>query len=358
MKNTALQNVMLIAIDDANEGITISDARLPDNPLIFVNKGFCSMTGYNADEVMGKNCRFLQGKEINQESVRRVKKSIQNKDSIIEEIINFKKDGTIFWNRLSITPIFDDSGILSHFIGVQEDITAKKEKESLQHKMDDQILVNKTTLIAEEKQKKEIGVELHDNVNQILAALKLYLAMALRDEFVRTEMLEKSEEMLNMAMDEIRKLSKSLVGPNIKQETLEQAVSELINYTQIGVSFIIKLVFDEDIEQNLSQSMKLTLYRIIQEQLNNIGKYANPHIVKIEFTKSDDMIHLSVKDDGIGFNNNSTRHGIGLKNMKHRSEMENGHFTILTSLGSGCEIKVDLPYERIRSPFVLEEMYI
>lgn len=344
MITNPIQNINFSSFENSREGISISNPRIVDNPLIYVNKGFCLMTGYEKEEVIGKNCRFLQGTKMNQVSIKKLSLAISNNESTKQEILNFKKDGTPFWNSLSLTPIFDESNTLSYILGIQEDITARKEKEVLQRKIYDKILISKTTLIAEEKQRNRLGEELHDNVNQILATLKLYLAMALKEKNQRMQMLQKSEDILIMAMDEIRKLSKVLVASSKRQSTLHLAVSKLINSIQIAVPFIIEFQYDEDIEKNLSENMWLTFYRIIQEQLNNTIKYAKPNIVKIKFSMDSEMIHLSIKDDGVGFNKNIISTGIGLKNMKHRVELENGNFTFETSIGNGCEINIDLPY--------------
>jgi len=117
------------ALDAAAEGITIADARLPDQPLIYVNKGFERLTGYPADGVLGRNCRFLQGDSSDPSTVSDIRHAIQEGRECVVELLNYRKDGTPFWNRLSITPVTDDSGEVTHFIGVQSDVTARKNAE-------------------------------------------------------------------------------------------------------------------------------------------------------------------------------------------------------------------------------------
>ena len=105
METTHIEQIMLFALENVKEGITITNPRLKYNPLIYVNKGFCLITGYEKEEVVGKNCRFLQGSETEQEAVKKISAAIANEESVQQEILNFKKDGTRFWNRVSITPI-------------------------------------------------------------------------------------------------------------------------------------------------------------------------------------------------------------------------------------------------------------
>jgi PAS domain S-box-containing protein len=113
------------ALAASAEGITIADARLPGNPLIYVNAGFEKLTGYAASDVLGLNCQFLQGPSTEPASVEALRQAIHEKRDITMQLLNYRKDGTPFWNRLSITPVRDASGAVTHFIGVQSDVTAE-----------------------------------------------------------------------------------------------------------------------------------------------------------------------------------------------------------------------------------------
>jgi sigma-B regulation protein RsbU (phosphoserine phosphatase) len=115
------------AIDATAEGITISDALQPDNPVIFANKGFERLTGYAAHEIVGKNCRFLQGPQSDLYTVREIRQAIEQGVECTVELLNYRQDGTPFWNRLSITPLRDGSGRITHFAGIQSDITELRE---------------------------------------------------------------------------------------------------------------------------------------------------------------------------------------------------------------------------------------
>ena len=117
------------ALDVAAEGVAIADARFPDRPLIYVNKGFERMTGYAVAEVLGRNCRFLQGPETGAEAIAEIRAALAECRECLVEILNYRKDGSTFWNRLSITPVRDPSGEVTHFIGIQSDVTARREAE-------------------------------------------------------------------------------------------------------------------------------------------------------------------------------------------------------------------------------------
>ena len=111
------------------EGVTISNPALPDNPLIYVNEGFERLTGYSAAEVIGRNCRFLQGPDTHPDAMEEIRAALRNDRPCTVQILNYRKDGTPFWNRLSITPVRDSEGRVTHHIGIQSDVTVQKNTE-------------------------------------------------------------------------------------------------------------------------------------------------------------------------------------------------------------------------------------
>ncbi|MCE4226595.1 PAS domain-containing protein [Methylobacterium sp. C25] len=106
----------------------ITDPNQPDNPIIFVNDAFCKLTGYERSEIFGQNCRFLQGNETDPDDVSKVRDAIERRVSIEIDLQNHKKNGEIFWNRLLVSPVFDDDGELTYFFASQFDVTLEKER--------------------------------------------------------------------------------------------------------------------------------------------------------------------------------------------------------------------------------------
>ena len=111
------------------EGFTVADARKPDMPLIFANEAFYKITGYTEEEVLGRNCRFLQGAGTNPKDLQTIKESLQAKQKCVVELRNYTKAGKEFWNRLTIIPLVDRNGELTYAVGLQADITEAKEAE-------------------------------------------------------------------------------------------------------------------------------------------------------------------------------------------------------------------------------------
>jgi PAS domain S-box-containing protein len=113
------------AVVAAGLSFTISDPRLPDNPLVFVNPAFERTTGYLREEVQGKNCRFLQGPDTDPAAVQAVRDALAAREHRTITLLNYRKDGSAFWNELAISPVFDATGALTHFVGIQSDVTTR-----------------------------------------------------------------------------------------------------------------------------------------------------------------------------------------------------------------------------------------
>ena len=127
------------AMDAAAIGLCLTDPNQPDNPLVYVNEGYQEMTGYDADEVLGKNPRHLQGPETEPEPNERMREAVANTEPCAVEITNYRKDGTPFVNHVEITPIFDDEDDLVHFLGSQADVTERHERERLLERQNERL---------------------------------------------------------------------------------------------------------------------------------------------------------------------------------------------------------------------------
>ena len=116
-------------MESAQNGIAITDALQTDNPIIYVNKAFEKMTGYSKMDILGKNCRFLQANDNDQEGAHNIRNAIKNDTGCKVQLRNYKKDGTLFWNEVSINPVTDETGLTTHYVGIQNDITERKTAE-------------------------------------------------------------------------------------------------------------------------------------------------------------------------------------------------------------------------------------
>lgn len=113
----------LDTFEAGNHSLTVSDARAPDMPLVYVSPGFTAFCGYQREEVLGRNCRFLQGQMSNQPGVVAMRQAIRSQSECIVDLINFRRDGSRLHNRLSLHPIFDAAGKLTYYLGIQSDLS-------------------------------------------------------------------------------------------------------------------------------------------------------------------------------------------------------------------------------------------
>ncbi|MCS2609469.1 PAS domain-containing protein [Halomonas dongshanensis] len=129
MKRSPLINPELLEriIDASEDGIVVAEQEGDENILIYVNKGFERLTGYSADEILYRDCRFLQNDDRDQEALDVIRDALKNLRPCREVLRNYRKDGSMFWNELSMTPVFDEEENLMYFIGVQKDVTARIE---------------------------------------------------------------------------------------------------------------------------------------------------------------------------------------------------------------------------------------
>jgi PAS domain S-box-containing protein len=122
-----IPQVLSTILDSTNNGITLADPDLEDMPIVYANKAFETMTGYAQDEIIGRNCRFLQGKDRGQDARLQLRKAIEKCLSVEVDIRNYKKNGEMFYNHLVLTPLFDEKNQLLYYLGVQHDITKQVE---------------------------------------------------------------------------------------------------------------------------------------------------------------------------------------------------------------------------------------
>ncbi len=126
-----IPQVLSKILDSCINGVTLADPDQEDLPLVYANKAFEKITGYSQEETLGRNCRFLQGTDHDQEAVAQLKAAIKNKEPVEVTLKNYKKNGELFYNHLMMTPLFDSKGNLLYFLGVQYDATeqVKADKE-------------------------------------------------------------------------------------------------------------------------------------------------------------------------------------------------------------------------------------
>ncbi len=256
-----------------------------------------------------------------------------------------KKNGDIIFVEVTFYPISYFGKTASQ--AQMQDVT---ERMDLQKKLDEQRIsqqkqITAAVLEAQEREREYIGEELHDNINQMLASSKLYLEHAKTHPETKNEMIDRSRDVVTMAIEEIRKLSKKLIVSEIKQseesglkELLQDMIANILSVTKINISLKTE-GFDE---KGLADAFKITLYRIVQEQLTNILKHAEAESVIINLQRKDGVVNLEVSDNGKGFDPSKKRKGVGITNMTSRVSLYDGEVKIHSAPGKGCTVKISL----------------
>lgn len=309
------------------------------------NDAFAKMYGFRkAEEIIGIPLNKILPPE-NPNNMGYITRFFTNGLKITEEIsYEINKDGNevVFVNNM--IGIIEGEYIHRAW-GTQRDITEQVKLEN-RLKEERQLRQQQTAeaiITGQEKERQQIGEELHDNINQILATTKLYLECMLAEGRIRNNMLQESKLLIDKAMAEIRNLSQSLLPPSLGEIGLLQAIDDLANSIRKLSKINISIVHTNCDEYLLTDKLKLTLFRITQEQMNNIIKHAAADKVYISLEQNEEEIVLVIKDDGNGFDPTSKRNGVGIRNIISRAELSKGTVNIQSQPGEGCELTVRFP---------------
>ena len=314
---------------------------LDDLRIAEVNESAVALYGYSKEEFKQKTVLDIRPEKEHDKFMKLVE--------VAKEVDNYKK--TRVWKHITKKGQVIFMEISSHnvqyngkkmVLAIGNNVTEKiqlenslNEERQLRHKQ-----ITDAVITGQERERSELGEELHDNINQILASTRLYIECAIADDKIRKDLLEKGRVLLDSAMAEIRKLSKTLLPPSLGDVSLLQALNDLTRDMVIANKLEINKDWDGFNETGLSQKLKVTIFRIVQEQLNNINKHARAKTVNILLTKTNDIVMLSIQDDGVGFNTTAKRNGVGLRNITSRAEVNNGCVKIESQPGEGCELIV------------------
>lgn len=318
---------------------TIWDWDIVNNRMLY-NPGITTMFGYHLTEVTEV---YKWWKEhIHPEDLEFVTNSYIGVAKTVTPTIQLEyrfrcNDGSYKYVYDRAFVMYDKHGRTVRMIGAMQDITATKEEE----KRRAQAIID-----AQEQERRYLGGELHDNVNQLLAGSLLSLGMMKQYIAAPEKMLEFSKltkKHITNALAEIRKLSHHLAPAAFDDSNLKDNFESLLNSINVNNQFQIHLQFDDTINTLQDEAIQLSLYRIVQEQMKNIINYAGAKRIEITVVRAGHTVTMRIFDDGQGFDPQKIKRGIGLSNMKRRVDVLGGRFVLNTKPGNGCEIVVVIP---------------
>ena len=312
---------------------------------IFRNDTLMEMIGYQLDNSKGLSwwLRRIHPDDRNR-LADKIKEATDNLQQSWHDEYRFKCADGSYKHVEDKGFVVYENGLPVKMIGSLQDVSMLKELENelADVRLQRQKEISETVIRVQEKERTRIGHELHDNVNQILSTVKLFFDGIKPSGSEQKQLKEKSIEYLLLAIEEIRKLSKELVTPQLKKETLAENINAIV--TDIQLTGALKISFVHNIhDELLSPGKKITLYRIVQEQLKNIIKHSQATTAKICIQFKDEYVSLEIKDNGKGFDPHQTRQGIGLANIHERTQFYNGAVDIQASVGKGCILNVRIP---------------
>lgn len=312
---------------------------------IFRNEKLMDMIGYTVEDTKGLAWWIRRIHPEDRERVNdKIKKTTDHNEISWEDEYRFKCADGSYKNIHDRGFIIYESGLPVKMIGSLQDVTPLKElKDQLEEeRLARQREISETMIRVQEKERRRIGNELHDNVNQILTTTRLFVDMITPANKDEQDIKKKSIEYLLTAIEEIRKLSRELAVPEMKDKSLVEAISKLAK--DINTSSTIKIKFIHNNESDLlSPGKKITLYRILQEQIKNILKYSKATEVNVYLDCKSEQAQLIIRDNGIGFDAKQTKTGVGLASIHDRTNFYNGTVNLDTAPGHGCTLTVKLP---------------
>lgn len=309
-----------------------------------VNKSALKLYGYSEEEFFNIKLSDIE----TEEDIAGLQKAIKGEEADKRVTRHYKKSKEIIEVETYSTPIAIQNKILRSVIVI--DITERKKAEAalklmtqkIQHqKIQEQKKITRAILGAQETERNYIGRELHDNITQILAGTKMYLGIAGSKNAAVKEANKYPRELIDSAIEELRLLSSKMVTPH-GDINLQELVEVLLGRLQQATTIKTELVYNVA-QVTFANDLTLNIYRIIQEQLNNITKYAEAKNVRISITAANHDIAITVTDDGKGFDVKKKRTGIGISNMINRVESFNGKAVIKSAAGKGSKIEIHIP---------------
>lgn len=208
-----------------------------------------------------------------------------------------------------------------------------------------QNLITKAIIKTQEDERYEIGSELHDNVCQILASTHMMIGLLqahVREEGL--EFLQKSRENISLSVNEIRNLSHRLAPAIFDDSNIVSAIEVLVENMGINRNAEVEFEIDPRLHSiHVSRELQLNIYRLFQEQLNNIAKYARAGQVHLSMQVKEHSLAIMIRDNGVGFDMTQTKKGIGLSNIKRRAELFGGSVSLFSAPGKGCQLSIKIP---------------
>lgn len=348
------EEILRQAIDAAATGVLIADGRLPDNPIVYANPKILEMTGYSREEFYGRNCRFLQGPDTDRGQVAKIATAIQQGINFTGVLLNYRKNNTSFWNKLTIAPVYDRHNSITHFVGMQEDISVQIDAEIGQSQLIETLSTINTTL------NRFARDTAHD--------LKTPLATA---ETIGRYFTDKYRDILNDSdVALLESLGQSLASARkLIDLSLEDVVLRNHTMSKVSLDGILKeviAILPQDLASKINILTELPdmkvfpnkIFRIFLNLISNAFKHGATSIDIDSKRTTGDEFDISFKDNGPGIepeesetifeysrigSAKTSETGIGLATSRQFAKAHGGKLNVESKLGEGSVFHLILP---------------
>jgi len=321
------------AIRATRMSMLITDPRKPDNPIVFVNDSFLRLTGYGREEVMGKNCRFLQGPGTDPASVAEVRAAVAEGNDVSIDILNYRKNGSSFWNALYISPVYNDKGDLLFFFASQLDVSDRKlseqqiaaDKERVEQAVKERTGELQAALETQTALLHEVDHRVKNNL-QMISSLILMQSRTIQDEAVKQSLITMLERIEALSTMHRRLYQSQDVSKFDVSDFARDLVSDLL-----ATSGRPQITSKLELEPIVVPAEKATpVALIVNELVTNALKHAfkdNAGSIGIKMTQPDGHLILEVSDDGVGMDGKATDGTFGMRLIRQlgrqlRAEVE------------------------------------
>lgn len=355
------------ALVATSHGVLICSAEEADYPIVYCNPTFSRITGYGAGEVLGRNCRFLQGRETDRESVHYIRQCIARGVECTVELLNYRKDGTPFWNSLSVSPIRDEDGRITHFVGTQSDVSERRWLEQQLHQTHKMEAVGRLA-----------GGIAHDFRN-LLTAIKGYNELAMAALPAESPVQRDLQE-VSHAVERAGELTSQLLSFSRQPLTALRVVD--LNTIIVALQPLLSRMIGEDVALHVHLEEGLPPLRADRNQLEQIllnlsvnARDAMPRGGRLRITtryldeasaatrlgraaEGKAYVALQVEDNGVGMDEATLRHmfepfystkgethgtGLGLSIVYGVVNHCQGHIRVSSALGQGSRFELYFP---------------
>lgn len=318
---------------DASSIVAITNAR---GTITYVNDQFCQISKYSRDELLGQDHRILNSGFHSKSFFKEMWSIIGSGKVWKGEIRNRAKDGTFYWVDTTIIPFLNDKGRPYQYLSIRYEITERKRVEQELQKMMTKIIE------VQEEERKRLSRNLHDGIGQNLYSHLITINRLLSE--MDHPLLQQMQKEATQLIEEIRDISWELRPSVLDDLGLVPAIRSFLS--RFSENYGIDVYFECVLSCRLDINIELTIYRIIQEALTNIRKYADVSEATVTVREIDHTVRVMIEDKGVGFELSSQPRGVGLFSMDERARAVNGELTINSTLGKGTKIILEIPSTR------------